>query len=717
MNIQVSRRGFLASAAATALVIGYDARGALAAQKLQSLSVNPFVLIGADGTVTVVAKHFEMGQGTTTGLATLVAEELDADWSQIRVEWAPADESRYANLLFGSQGTGGSSAIANSFEQYRKAGAAARAVLIEAAAKQWGVAPASITIETGVMRGPDGRTAGFGAFIDAASSLSAPAEPVLKNPSDFRLIGKDRLPRYDSKAKTDGSAKFAIDLRVDNMVYAVIARPPRFGGAVASFDPAGALAVKGVLDVKQIPRGVVVFARNTWAAIKGRQALSVEWDFSQAENRSTDAIMAEHVAALEKPGTIARADGDADATLAGAAKTVEAEFKFPFLAHAPMEPENCIIAVDGDRATVWDGCQFPSITRPVVAGTLGIPPENVDVHTVYAGGSFGRRANPTADYNAEAAMAAKALGDGRPVMLVWTREDDIQGGYYRPIYAQRITAGLDEDGKPVAWSHKLAGKSILVDTPFESVLVKDGIDATSVEGASTLPYAIPNIKVDIRNMKTPVPVLWWRAVGHTHTAYSTEIVIDMLAEAAGADPVAFRMDLLKEHPRHAGVLKLAAEKAGWGEPVAEGKGRGVAVHESFRSYVAQVVDVSTDSDGVVKVDRVVCAVDCGLAVNPDVIRAQMEGGIGYGLGAVMRNKITLTDGAVDQTNFWDYEPLRIADMPKVEVHIVPSAEAPTGVGEPGLPPIGPALANAIHAATGKWVTTLPMVDDGIEFVS
>ncbi|MDJ0893516.1 MAG: xanthine dehydrogenase family protein molybdopterin-binding subunit [Alphaproteobacteria bacterium] len=715
MNMQISRRGFLKSTAAAALVIGYDPRGVLAANPVSAMTVNPFVVIGADDTVTVIAKHFEMGQGTTTGLATLVAEELDADWAQIRVDWAPADQETYKNLIFQSQGTGGSTAIANSFEQYRKAGAAARAVLVEAAAQGWGVAPDAISVEAGTIKGPGGKTARFGELIEAAAKLTPPEAPVLKDPSEYRLIGRENLPRYDSPAKTDGSAMFAMDAKIDGMVYAVIARPPRFGGKFWGLKDAKARAVKGVLDIKQTPRGVVVYATSTWAAIKGREALSVEWEWSESENRSTDDIMAEHVAALATEGLVARNDGDAGEAIFKSAKTIEAQFTFPFLAHAPMEPENCVIAVKGDKATVWDGCQFPSITQPVVAGVLGIPPENVEIKTMYAGGSFGRRANPSADYNAEAAMAAKALGDGRPVKLVWTREDDVKGGYYRPMFAHRIQASLDAYGKPVAWHHRLAGKSIFIGTFLEEKLVKEGVDNSSVEGASTLPYDLPNLKVDVRNMETKVPVLWWRAVGHTHTAYSTEVMMDMLAEAADADPVAFRMELLKGHPRHAGVLKLAADKAGWGKPLPKGWGRGVAVHESFRSFVAQVVDVSTDADGAVKVERVVCAVDCGIAVNPDVIRAQMEGGIGYGLGAIMRNKITLTQGEVDQTNFWDYEPLRISDMPNVEVHIVPSAEPPTGVGEPGTPPIGPALANAIYAATGKRVTKLPMVDDGITF--
>ena len=726
MTAQTTRRDFLRGSAAigAALVVGFDANGALAADSAPvSANLNPFVRVTAEGKVIVIAKHFEMGQGTTTGLATLVAEEIEAPWDVVEVEWAPADNAVYANLLFGSQGTGGSTAIANSYLQYREAGATAKTLLRRAAAQVWGVDVENVLAENGGVRDFGGsRYASYGdlAPIAAELTLEPDYKPQLKEPNAFKLIGDPNLPRKDSAAKTNGSAIFALDVKIPDMVTAVIARPPRFGGKVASFDAAEARNVKGVIDVRETPRGVAVYATSTWPAIKGRDALSIEWDFSEAENRSTDEIFAEHEAALNAPGFTARADGDAAAALADAATTVEASFAFPMLAHSPLEPLNCVVAVETEghkpvAATVWDGCQFPGLTQPTVAGILEIPPEKVTINTVYAGGSFGRRATPTADYQAEATMAALALGDGRPVKLVWTREDDTHGGYYRPMYAEKITAGLDADGKPIAWSHNLAGKSILIGTFFEQFLVKDEVDSTSVEGANDLPYAIENLAVDIRNMETPIPVLWWRAVGHTHTAYSTEVAIDMLAEAAGADPVDFRMQLLGDHPRHAGVLKLAAEKSGWGESLGAGRGRGVAVHKSFNSYVAIVAEVSTDEDGVVKIERVVCAVDCGQPINPDVIKAQMEGGIGYGLGAIMRNKITLTDGEVDQSNYWDYEPLRLTDMPKIEVHIVSSTEAPTGVGEPGTPPAGPALANAIFAATGKRITTLPMTDAGVEF--
>ncbi len=718
MTLDLSRRAFLAgtAAAGAVLAVGFRPDGALAAGELVA---NPFVTVDADGVVTVLVKHFEMGQGSTTGLATLVAEEMNADWEQVRSAFAPSDNEKYKNLLFGSQGTGGSTAIANSYEQYRKAGAEAALRLRRAAAEAWGVDVATVAIEASVLKEVGGsRTAGFGEMAGRAAALPATGEPTLKDPKDFTLIGREDLRRKDSAAKTDGSAIFAMDVRVEGMIRAVIARPPRFGGTVASVNDSAARQVKGVLDVKVTPSGVVVYATETWPAIKGREALEIEWSFEKADNRGTDALMQAHVDALDEDGHVAREEGDVAAGFAKAAKRVSADFAFPLLAHAPLEPLNCVVQFKDGAVKVWDGCQFPGLTHPTLAQIFGVPPEKVAIETVYAGGSFGRRATPTSDYHAEAAFAVKALEGTelaeRPVQLVWTREDDVKGGYFRPMYAQRIEAGIDENGKPIAWSHKLAGKSILMGTFFEQFMVKNNVDATSVEGGSTLPYAIPNMKVDVRNMEYAAPVLWWRAVGHTHTAYSTEIAIDMLAEAAGQDPVAFRLALLEGRPRHAGALKLAAEKAGWGAP-AEGRFQGVAVHESFSSYVAEIAEVSLNADGAVKLERVVCAVDCGRAINPDVIRAQMEGGVGYGLSAIMRNKITMTEGAVDQTNYWDYELLRLNEMPAVEVHIVESEAAPTGVGEPGLPPVGPALANAIYAATGTRVTSLPMTDAGVRF--
>ena len=727
MTIQTSRRNFLKGAAAVGagLVIGLDPRtGALAASDTPA-ALNPFVQIDADGVVTVLLKHFEMGQGTTTGLTTLVAEELDANWDGVQIAFAPSDDKLYGNLLFGSQGTGGSTAIANSFMQYRQAGAAARAVLVQAAAEAWGVSAADVTVENGVISA-GGETAGFGEFIDAAAKLTPPEEPALKSPDQFRLIGDPTLRRKDSAAKTDGTAVFAMDVRVPGMVYAMILRAPRFGGTLASFDAAAAADVAGFIDAKALPNGagVAVYAKNTWAAKQARDAISAAWDFSAAEGRSTDALIDYHLSLLDQPAFEAREGVDRGAVSAavdGAATVVESEYVFPFLAHAPMETLNCVIEPDGDGGIILhDGCQFPGITHPTLAAVLELPPEKIDIRTVYAGGAFGRRATPTADYQVEAALAFMLLGRTTPVKLVWTREDDIRGGHYRPMAAHRVRVGLDDDGGVVAWDHRIAAKPILKGTIFEPFLVHNGVDETSVEGVSTTPYAIPSMSVGLSDAETQIPVLWWRAVGHTHNAFAMETIVDELATAAKIDPVAFRLEKLltdpssKDHQRLAGVLRRVAEEAKWGAPEMAGKNRGVALHKSFNTFVAMIAEVEIE-DGAVTVRKVDCAIDCGVVVNPDIVRAQVEGGVGYGLGAVMRNEITFTEGEVDQENFPDYEPLRITDMPEIAVHIVASTEAPTGVGEPATPPVGPAVANAIHQATGQRLRRLPLATNGVDF--
>jgi isoquinoline 1-oxidoreductase beta subunit len=638
---------------------------------------------------------------------------MDADWSQVAIEFAPVDTTKYINTLFGVQGTGGSTAMANSYMQYREAGAAAKSLLIQAAASQWGVPVEEITVSEGQIRHGD-ESVGFGDMVAFVPADATP-NPALKDPTGFTLIGRDHLPRKDSHAKTNGTAIFAMDVKVPDMVYAVLLRSPKFGGKLTSFDDTAARAVPGVVDVKETPVGIAVYATDTWSAMQGRNELTAEWDFSAAETRSSDEMEAEYAAALDTEGLPARNDGDVIAALAGAAKTIEAEFHLPFLAHAPMEPMNCVVQIKDGKVTIWDGSQFPTVTQGAVGAVTGVGGENVSINTVYAGGSFGRRANFSSDYEVEAAMMAMALGDGRPVKHVWTREDDVWGGYYRPMTKHRIRAGVDADGKAVAWHSSLANKSIFTGTPMEAMVVHDGVDALSVEGAADTPYAIPNLKVDVRNMETAIPVLWWRSVGHSHSAFAMESAVDMLAEAAGRDPVEFREELLANAPRELGVLKLAAEKAGWGSPLPEGWGRGIAVHQSFNTYVAEVAEVSVNAEGAVKIERVVAAVDLGVAINPDVIRAQVEGAIGYGLGHAMRQQITFDGGEVVQSNFPDYEPLRINDMPKIEVHILASTEAPTGIGEPGLPPAAPAVANAIYAATGKRVMRLPMVEDGVTF--
>lgn len=724
MTIQANRRSFLKGAASVgaALFVGLSPSGGLAAGTQQAV-FNPFVRIAPDGVVTVIVKHFEMGQGTTTGLTTLVAEELDADWDTITVDFAASDNNRYANLLFGAQGTGGSTAIANSFMQYRQAGAAARDMLVRAAAARWSVPATDIRIEKSVVSG-GGQTATFADLVADAAQLTPAAEPRLKDPSEFVLIGKDHLPRKDSNGKTDGSAIFAMDVSVPGMVYAVVLHAPRFGAVLKGFDSSAADGMPGFIGAKALGNksGVAVYAKSTWAAIQARDAIEAEWDDSQAETRSSADLMVYHKSLLESPQHEGRKGADraiAEAAVADASQVIEAEFTFPNLAHAPMEPMNCLIEPTETGVRVHDGCQFPAITHPTVAAILGLKPEQVEIKTVYAGGSFGRRATPTADYQADAAFAFAALGGKMPVKLIWTREDDIRGGYYRPMAAHKARIGLDSEGRVAGWDHRVAAKSILKGTPFEAVLVHEGIDETSIEGLGNSPYDLPNFSVGLSDAESKMPVLWWRAVGHTHNAYVMEVLMDMAAHKAGRDPVAFRLDYLSgdsaDHKRLAGVLKKAADAAKWNDPLSEGRGRGIAVHKSFNSYVAEVVEVSRTDDGAVRIEKVTCAVDCGVPVNPDVIRAQMEGGIGYGLGAIMRNAITLTDGIVDQENFPDYEPIRISDMPEIEVHIMPSTEVPTGVGEPGLPPSGPALANAIHSLTGQWITHLPMAENGVTF--
>ncbi len=669
---------------------------------------NAFVRIGTDNSVSVSVKHLEMGQGTYTGLSTLVAEELDADWSQIRAQGAPADAARYNNLFWGqSQGTGGSTAIANSFEQMRKAGAAARQMLAGAAAQKWAVPASEITIKKGVVAHPStDRQTTFGELAEAAAKQPVPENVRLKDPKDFVYIGTV-LSRKDP-GKTNGTAIFTQDVKLPGLLTAMVAHPPRFGGKVKSYDANRAKAVKGVEAVVQIPSGVAVLATDFWSAKSGRDLLEIEWDETQAIKLGSREIMSQYKALVDKPGKVARQDGNVGKALSAATKVIQADYEFPYLAHATMEPMNCVVALDSNGCEIWNGAQLQTADQSAVAAALGLKPEQVKINMLYAGGSFGRRANPHSDYVVEAAAVAKAIRGRAPVKLVWTREDDTRAGYFRPLYFHRIKGGVDAQGKLVAWQQHIVGQSIIQGTAFEKFLVKDGIDQTSVEGAANLPYAIPNFTLDLHTTDIPVPVQWWRAVGSTHTAFSTETFMDELAAAADKDPVAFRLGLLSEHPRHLGVLKLAAEKADWGSPLPQGRARGIAVHESFNSYVAQVAEVTVKDDASYSVDRVVCAVDCGLPVNPDVIRAQMEGGIGYGLSAVLTSEITLEQGRVQQSNFHDYEVLRINQMPEIEVHILPSTEAPTGVGEPGTPVIAPAVANALYAATGQRLYRLPL---------
>ncbi|GAB4515244.1 MAG: xanthine dehydrogenase family protein molybdopterin-binding subunit [Roseibium sp.] len=713
-----TRRTFLKVSAGTVggLVLAMNLpRGAASAAEGEF--IQPFVHIRPDNTVVVLSKHLDKGQGTASGLATLVADELDAAWDQVRVEFAPSNPQLYANSLFGVQGTGGSTAMANSFLQYRAAGAAAKAMIVAAAAKSWGVPAGEITVSKGVVSHGSGKSATLGELAGLAAGEEVPAEPVLKTPDQWVYIGKS-FPRLDVRNKSVGAPEtYTMDVQRDGMLVAVVARAPRFGGKVKSFDATEAKKVPGVVNVLQIPNGIAVLAQSTWPAIKARGLLQIEWDDSEAESRSSDAMIAELKEMTGKPGLKVREDGDVDAALQASAKVIEADYDFPFLAHGAMEPLDVVLDFDGTSAEFWFGSQIQTVDHNVAAGVLGIPFEKVSINTLWAGGSFGRRAQPDAHPVAEVATLVKAMQaagmDLVPVKLVWTREDDMAGGYYRPMSAHRVRIGLDEDGKVTAFKYNIAAKSIFKGTAFEPMVIKDGIDHSMTEGAHDTTYAFPIINVDQTFQETKVPVLWWRSVGHTHTAYVMETLMDRLAKEAGKDPVAYRLEMIRDDPRKVAVLKLAAEKAGWDTPAPEGRYRGIAAHKSFGSYVAEVAEVSFRDDGTVKVEKVVAAVDCGIPINPDNIRAQVEGGIGYGLGAILRNQVTLVDGVVEETNFDTYEPIRMSDMPEIEVHIVASTEPPSGIGEPGTPPIGPAVANAIAAARGEWVTSLPLSKQGL----
>jgi len=542
--------------------------------------------------------------------------------------------------------------------------------------------------------------------VAAAARLTPPEKPPLKEPKDFRYIGKERVtPRTDARAKSTGTATYTQDVKLPGLLTALVAHPPLWGATVKSFDATRARAVPGVTDVVQIPTGVAVLGEHFWAAKQGRDALTVEWDTSKANTRGSADVVADLRALTGKPGVEITRAGDSEKALAGAAKTVEATYEFPYLAHAAMEPLNCVVQLNKDGAELWYGCQFQTFDQMAVAQVFGMKPEQVKINMLYAGGSFGRRANAKSDYVVEAASIAKAIDGKAPVKLVWTREDDTGAGYYRPAFVHHIKAGLDADGAPVAWVHRIAGQSVLAGS---AMAPKDGKDSSSFEGAADQPYVTSNRYVDLHTPDYGIPVQWWRSVGSTHTAFAVEMFVDELAHAAGKDPVEFRRVLLAREPRWLGVLNLAAEKAGWGSALPAGRARGVAVHKSFGSFVAEVAEVSLEG-GTPRVHRVTCAVDCGVVVNPDVVRGQMEGGIAYGLGAALYGKVDIEKGRLVSANFDRYRVLRHREMPVVDVHMVPSTEKPTGVGEPATPPIGPAVGNALFALTGKRVRSLPFV--------
>jgi isoquinoline 1-oxidoreductase beta subunit len=709
---ELSRRTFLKqSALATGgLVIGFSVTlggpRALAQEPGPTsapLSPNAFLRIGADDTVTVLLAHAEMGQGIWTTLPMLVAEELDADWAKIRVEHAPVADV-YRSPVFGAQMTGGSTSTWSEFDRYRQVGAMARAMLLQAAAARFGVPVADCRTENGVVVSGTHR-ATYGELADDAAKLPAPANVELRKPQDWRLIGKPTR-RLDAPQKVDGSAQFGLDVRLPGLLTAVVAHAPVFGGKVKSVDDAKALQVAGVRKVVTIPSGVAVVADNFFAARQGRDALTIDWDLGPHAGLDTQALRSRFQALSKQPGTTVIDAGDARAALSRATKTIEAEYFVPYLAHATMEPLNCTVRIADGKCEIWTGTQFQTGDRDLAASITGLPPDRIELHTMFLGGGFGRRGTPLSDWVTDALHVAKTVD--APVKTVWTREDDMRAGYYRPMFLHRARVGLGEDGLPIAWHQTLVGQSIMAGTPF-AALIKDGIDETSVEGASDSPYlsAIPDRRVELHSPATGIPVLWWRSVGHTHTGFVMESLIDEAARAAGGDPVEYRRALLKDHPRHLGVLNLAAEKAGWGTKLPEGRARGAAVHESFGSYVAQVAEVSIES-GEIRVHRVVCAADCGVVVNPAGVTQQMESAIAFGLSATLAGAIDIREGRVQQSNFHDYPVLRLNQMPAVEVHVVPSTAKSGGAGEPGTPPSAPAVANAIAALTGQRLRELPL---------
>jgi len=717
-TMNTGRRNFLKTGAVlgSGLLISFTIPGAkkaaaagaasmLGPQSGAAFAPNAYLHITADNQILVYLAHAEMGQGIWTTLSMLIAEELDVDVNKMVVQhgdaWKP-----YNHTLFGIQITGGSSTTYSEFDRYRKAGATARVLLVEAAAKKFGVSPAECKTENGVVTA-GGKTATYGELATEAGTLTPPADVPLRDAKDWKYIGKG-VKRLDTPAKINGTAKFGMDVQFPGMLTAVVLHAPVFGAKVKSMDAAKAKAIPGVKQVVQIPSGVAVLADNYWVAKKGRAALKVDWDLGPGAQVDSKAMLAEYKKLAQTPGAPASKAGNVDTGMSKAAKTVEAEYSFPYLAHAPMEPLNVTIELKNGQCQIWCGTQMPGMDQVAAAKVLGLQPEQVRVNTTFLGGGFGRRATPASDFVIEAAQIIKA--SGKPlVKMVWTREDDVKGGFYRPAFVHNVKVGLDANGMPIAWQHNIVGQSIMEGTLF-AAMIKDGIDAASVEGVADSPYveAVPDRLVTLHSPKNAVPVLWWRSVGHTHTGMVMETVIDELAHAAGKDPLAYRQELLKEHPRHLAALNLAAEKAGWGKPVAAGRFRGIAVHESFQSYVAHVVEISLNSDGTIKVHKVVSAIDCGLAVNPDGVRAQIESGINFGVSGALLGEITLENGRVQQGNFNDYVVSRMFDTPaEIEVHIVESTGKMGGVGEPGVPPVAPAIANAYFVATGKRLRDLP----------
>jgi isoquinoline 1-oxidoreductase beta subunit len=714
IKTNITRRDFLKLGAATGggLLIGInlsaygkdDNKATPAAptgpKSEDSFTPNAWIRIAPDNAVTLQVASSEMGQGIMTGIAMLLAEELDADWARVKAEFAPAN-SAYNNPLMGRQATGGSTAIRGFWEPLRMAGAAAREVLVLAAAKEWNVSPEACRTEKGsVIHDASKQTLSYGELARAASSLAVPTAVFLKEPDEFMLLGQP-IPRLDTPQKTDGSAIFGIDIELPGLVTASIARCPALGGSVKSFDASKTLSIPGVRHAIEISSGIAVIADHYWAAKKGRDALSIEWDQGPDSGLSSASIFAQFKQGLEKGGVTVRDEGNINKAMNSASKTLEAIYEAPYQAHACMEPMNCTADVRNDSCDVYVPTQAQTNTQKTAMAITGLPEEKVRVHTTFLGGGFGRRSEQ--DFVRDALESSKAIR--KPVKVIWSREDDMMHDQYRPATYNALRGGLDAHGRIVAWEHRIAGPSIL--HRLNSDWVKNGLDGTSTEGAKNIPYGIDNLFVSYAMVNPGVPVGFWRSVGSSQNAYITECFFDELAALAGKDPLEARLELMEDHPRHAGVLKLAAEKSGWGGKLPEGRARGIAVAESFGSYAAEVAEVSIDR-GRVRVHRMTCAVDCGMTVNPNLIRAQMESAIVYGLTATLKGAITIKDGHVMQTNFDNYPLLRIDECPEIDVHIVKSDAAPGGIGEPGVPPAAPAVANAVFALTGKPVRSLPI---------
>jgi isoquinoline 1-oxidoreductase beta subunit len=699
--VNLSRREFLSVGAAVAgsLTLGVQLGAGARPNGGAAFVPNAFIRIGKDDSILIVVARSEMGQGVHTALPMLLAEELDADWTKVRVQAAPVARE-YHHPDFGVQVTGGSTSVSSSWEPLRKAGATARSMLVTAAARTWKVDPKDCRADSGyVIHVPSLKRLSFGQLVDHAAMLPAPESVTLKDPRDFKLIGR-QMQRLDLPEKANGTATFGIDVTVPGMLVAVIARPPVFGAKIKSVDSSATLAVAGVRRVVTIDAGIAVVAENFWSANRGREALRAVWDEGELANFDDRELLRQYRDLAEKPAAVAKEQGDVNVDAENIAHHIEVRYEFPFLAHTPMEPLNCVADVRRDRCEIWVGTQFQTRDREIAAQAAGLRVEQVELHTMLMGGGFGRRGVPDGHFVREAVQLSRIMK--APVKVIWTRSDDIQGGYYRPAYSHAVAGDLGRNGDILAWRHRVVGQSILTGTAFEQMAVADGVDRSSVYSPY---YEWPNFRIELRTTQLGIPVWSWRSVGGTHNAFAIECFMDELAHATGKDPYEFRRALLA--PKHRKTLDLAAEKAGWHTKLPPGRGRGIAVYP-FHSFVAQIAEVSVAADGSLEVDRVVCAVDCGTVVNPDIVRAQMEGGIAMGLSAALHEQVTFERGRVQQSNFADYPILRIHEMPRIEVHILPSDERPLGVGESGVPPIAPALANAIFAATGRRIRRLPL---------